>query len=256
MPAPKRPRRAPTEDLEQLQLFVGWPEQERYELLRPIVLFGQTAEERGRASGVSERTLDRRAERFDAAGMADYHYARAETWGAMRAVHDRFFADYNLQPHWAHRQRPDGKRSPKEVLGWVHGVWCDDAELDRLFRLRAERVFDQGGYLRYKRWRIYGERGLAGRRGAIWLFGEVLTVAYDDNTLAQYRVRYASDTRRIRDLTEARLFENRFPSPQPFLWEFGDVEWHLVERLPAYRARHKPPVLGVQEPLFPLEENV
>jgi transposase len=133
--------------------------------------------------------------------MADYHYARAESWGEMRTVHDRFFADYNLQPHWAHRQRKDGKRSPQEVLGWVHGVWCDEAELDRLFRLRAERVFDAAGYLRYKRWRIYGERGLAGRRGAIWLFGELLTVAYEEDTLVQYQVHYDPETRRIRELT-------------------------------------------------------
>jgi hypothetical protein len=187
--------------------------------------------------------------------MTDYHYARAQTWGEMRAVHDRFFADYNLQPHWAHRQRKDGKRSPKGVLGWVHGVWCDEAELDRLFRLRAARVFDQGGYLRYKRWRIYGERGLAGRRGAIWLFGEVLTVAYDDDTLAQYQVHYEPETRRIAALSEARLFENRYPSPQPFLWELGDLEWHLVQRLPAYRPRRKPTVIAVQERLFPHEER-
>jgi hypothetical protein len=37
--------------------------------LRPIVLFGQTSEERARATGVSERTLDRKADRFDGAGM-------------------------------------------------------------------------------------------------------------------------------------------------------------------------------------------
>jgi hypothetical protein len=71
----------------------------------------------------------------------------------------------------------DGRRTPQAVLGPIHGVWCDEAELDRLFRLRAERVFDAGGYVRYKRWRIYGERGLARRRGAVWLFGEVLSVA-------------------------------------------------------------------------------
>ena len=69
--------------------------------------------------------------------MADYHYARAETWSELRAAHDRFFADYNLQSHYAHRKRKDGWRSPSEVLGLIHGVWCDDAELDRLFRLRV-----------------------------------------------------------------------------------------------------------------------
>src|SRR5689334_2232363 len=69
MPPPKRPQRPPTDDWEQLQLFVGWPEQERYELLRPIVLFGQTSAQRSRGTGVSERTLERKADRFDAQGM-------------------------------------------------------------------------------------------------------------------------------------------------------------------------------------------
>ena len=70
MPSPKRPRRELTDDWEQLRLFVGWPEQETYEMLRPIVLFGQTSAARARSVGVSERTLDRKADRFDAEGMA------------------------------------------------------------------------------------------------------------------------------------------------------------------------------------------
>ena len=65
MPPPKRPRCEPTDDWEQLRLFVGWPEQETYEMLRPIVLFGQTAAARAPVVGVSERTLERKADRFD-----------------------------------------------------------------------------------------------------------------------------------------------------------------------------------------------
>lgn len=84
--------------------------------------------------------------------MADYHYRRATTWSELRAAHDQFFADYNLQAHYAHRTRKHGRQSPSAVLGLIHGVWCDEAELDRLFRIRSERVFDRGGYLRYKRW--------------------------------------------------------------------------------------------------------
>ena len=71
--------------------------------------------------------------------MADYHYARATTWAELQAVHERFFHDYNHQPHFAHRERTDGRRSPAAVLGWVQGAWCDPADLDRLFRLRATR---------------------------------------------------------------------------------------------------------------------
>ncbi len=43
MGAPKRVRSDPTDDWQQLRLRVRFPEQETYELLRPIVLFGQSA---------------------------------------------------------------------------------------------------------------------------------------------------------------------------------------------------------------------
>ena len=69
MPAGPRPRREPTDDWDQLRLLVASPEQETYELLRPIVLFGQPTAARARETGVPERTLRRKAARFDAAGM-------------------------------------------------------------------------------------------------------------------------------------------------------------------------------------------
>src|SRR5215213_5723218 len=37
--------------------------------------------------------------------MADYHFARATSWAELQAVHDRFFADYNQQAHFAHGER-------------------------------------------------------------------------------------------------------------------------------------------------------
>jgi hypothetical protein len=40
-----------------------------YELVRPIVLFGQLPRERAHETGVSERTLQRKVARFAAAGM-------------------------------------------------------------------------------------------------------------------------------------------------------------------------------------------
>ena len=66
--------------------------------------------------------------------------------------------------------RTDGRRSPAAVLGWVQGAWCDPADLDRLFRLRATRVLNAGGSVRFRHWRLYGERGLAGERAAVWVW--------------------------------------------------------------------------------------
>ncbi|MDQ2786714.1 MAG: hypothetical protein M3Y58_17130 [Chloroflexota bacterium] len=59
---------------------------------------------------------------------------------------------------------------------------------------------------------------MAGHRGAVWLFGEVLRVVYDEEPLAQYQVKYARESGRIAVLTEERIYPPRFPSPQPYLW--------------------------------------
>jgi len=70
MPRLSRPRIDPTDDWEQLQLRIQWPEQLTYELIRPVVLFGHTAGERAQQTGAAERTVRRRAHQFDRFGLA------------------------------------------------------------------------------------------------------------------------------------------------------------------------------------------
>jgi hypothetical protein len=65
MPAPKRQPIAPTDDWQQLQLLVDWPEQLTYELIRPVVLFGRAIAQRARETGGAVRTIRRKANRFD-----------------------------------------------------------------------------------------------------------------------------------------------------------------------------------------------
>jgi hypothetical protein len=164
-------------------------------------------------------------------------------------VHDRFFHDFNHQPHAAHGDRPKGRRSPAAVLGWVQGAWCDPADLDRLFRLRATRVLNAGGYLRFRHWRLYGERGLAGERAAVWVDGEQLTVEYAADTLAQYRVTVEANGRRLRAVDEPRLFATGHQSPQPFLPELADLDWRPALPAAPYRPRRTHRGEGRQEPL-------
>ena len=57
MPGPKRVRRERTHDWEQIQQYTLWPEQELYEQLRTILLFGETAGERAKEIDVPQRTL-------------------------------------------------------------------------------------------------------------------------------------------------------------------------------------------------------
>ncbi|HEY6409304.1 MAG TPA: helix-turn-helix domain-containing protein [Ktedonobacteraceae bacterium] len=69
MPKVKRQRIAHTEEWGILQQRTLWPEQEQYELIRPIVLFGDTPAERAEQTGAAERTLYRRVDHFDQEGM-------------------------------------------------------------------------------------------------------------------------------------------------------------------------------------------
>lgn len=73
------------------------------------------------------------------------------------------------------QERTAGRHSPAAVLDWVQGAGCDPADRDRRFRRRATRVLNAGGYVRFRHWRLYGARGLAGSRVAVWLGNETVT---------------------------------------------------------------------------------
>lgn len=81
MPGPKRRRTEPTDDWQQLQLLLHWPEQILYELIRPVVLFGCSPAKRAAETDKAARTIHRRADRFDTYGMAslfaDFHPPKA-----------------------------------------------------------------------------------------------------------------------------------------------------------------------------------
>ena len=188
--------------------------------------------------------------------MADWHFARAGTWPELLAVHDQWVADYNYQDHFAHRQRPEDRRSPAAVLHRVCGRLVSPEELHRIFyATRFGRVLDRAGYARFRRWRVYAERGLAGAPVAVWLYAEHLSLVYRDEPLAQYRVAYQSDKRHLKGVTKEHLFETAHASPQPPLWAWGDDEWLPVVRLPAYAPRTTRGATAIQLPLFRVEES-
>ena len=111
----------------------------------------------------------------------------------------------------------------------------------------------RSGSVRFRHWRLYGERGLAGERAAVWVRDETLTIEYATETLAQYRVQYEADGRRLQEVTEPRLFATDHASPQPFLAPLETVEWHPAQRLAPYRPRRTRRGEGWQAPLLPLE---
>ena len=179
--------------------------------------------------------------------MADWHFIQAKRWQELQAVHEQWIGDFNFQQHWAHRHREDGRHSPAEVLGWVHGRVYSPEDLHRTFcTTRFGRRLDQSGYVRFRHWRIYGEQGLAGHGVAVWLYGETLTVAFDDTPRAQERVSYQPDLKRFRTIDEPHILETQERSPQLPLWELGDGEWLKVMRLPAYGRLRRNRIVAAQ----------
>ena len=176
--------------------------------------------------------------------MEAYKLSQAASWEEFCDVHARFVADYNHQSHFAHLDRGDGKRTPAEVLGWVHGRYMPIPTLSEIFELLyGKRTIDRSGYIRYQRWRLYGDEGLVGEQASVWLMKETLTVTHAEQPVAQYAVAFGDDGRSFEDVTELRAF-NPHPTPQPRLFDdeiMSEVEWRKVIRLPDYARRRGTP---------------
>ena len=187
--------------------------------------------------------------------IADWNFLHAGSWPELLVVHDQWVTEHNYQDHFAHQDRPEDRRSPAAVLHRVCGKLFGPEELHRIFySTRSGRVLDRAGYARFRRWRVYAERGLDGEPIAVWLYAEHLTLVYRDEPLAQYRVTYQPDQRRLQRVTLEHLFETPHQSPQRPLWAWDDGDWLPVLRLPAYAPRRSPPTGAVQLPLVTPEE--
>ncbi len=98
---------------------------------------------------------------------------------------------------------------------------------------------DRAGYVRFRHWRVYGERGLAGDAAVVWLYGETLTVSFADEPLAQYTARYQPNRRHLASVTELERFETPYQSPQPPLWNLAADDWLTVVKLAPYAPRRR-----------------
>ena len=173
--------------------------------------------------------------------LADYHFAQVTTWEEAKSVHARWMNDHNYQAHWARRQRDDGRLSPAEVLAWVRGRMWDPERVRRVFSTRRSlRKLDEHGCVRFRYWRLYGELGLARKTATLWLYDKTLTLEFANTPPSQVTVSYQPDRAHFRRITEPRLFETQYHSPQIALWDRNAVVWHLVQRLPEYAPRRRP----------------
>ena len=183
--------------------------------------------------------------------MADWHFGRAESWPELIATHDAWVEDYNEQPHWAHRGRKDGRRSPQEVLGWLTGVRYRPEDLERaFFSTRFSRVLDSLGYARFQDWRLYGNEGLARCEAAVWLQPGSLTLEYGGEPLSRYDVELVPRTGELRAVGRPRLFETSRVLPQLRLFALDEAGWLKALKLDGYSPRTSRRPRALQGVLF------
>jgi putative transposase len=189
--------------------------------------------------------------------MSDARFARATSWEEVLAIHRRFLRDYNVQRHWAHESREDGCHSPVKVLDWHKGTMYPPAVLDRiLFATRYTRHLDTHGVLRFHDWKLYAERGLPKAPVTVWVYEGSLKVEYQAVTLATYSVEVEDDHRHLRAVSNPRLVQTPFRSPQLTLWTLGPEDWVFYWRAEPYARSHRKRLASEisQQVLFDLAE--
>jgi putative transposase len=184
--------------------------------------------------------------------LADYYLNRATSWDEIKQAHRKFVRDYNTQSHFAHRERKDNGHSPQDVLRGVLARTVPELTLARIFfATQFTRYLDRCGYIRFRRWRFYAEAGLAKKTVTVHLYTGTLKVEYQDTDLAFYTVTWHEDNKHITEVSNPRVIETSYRSPQLTLWTLGPDEWLLFKKLPEYAARTKRRRVDVIQLAFP-----
>jgi hypothetical protein len=108
-----------------------------------------------------------------------------------------------------------------------------------LYATQFTRQIDRHGYVRFKHWRLYGERGLTGEDVSVWVYEGNLKVEYQATALSLYELSIEKKTGEITEVKNPRRLETHFRSPQLDLWQVSDTEWLLALRRPAPVVRKK-----------------
>jgi len=172
--------------------------------------------------------------------LADYYLNRAESWEEIKKAHRKFIRDYNTQIHFAHRERNDHRHSPQDVLRGILARTVPAPTLARIFfATQFTRHLDRSGYIRFRRWRFYAEAGLAKQHVQVSIYTSTLKVEYEETDLALYTVAWHEDNKHITEVSNPRVIETSYRSPQLSLWTLGPDEWLLFKKLPGYSPRPK-----------------
>ncbi len=175
--------------------------------------------------------------------LADHGFSNARTWPEMLYEHKKWWTHYNIEHHFAHRARQDGRHSPLEVLRGVLGRTYPEEVLSRiLYATQFTRHLDTHGYVKFRNWRFFGEDGLAGEEVSVWVYDQTLKIEYQATALSLYSITFQPDHKHILEVKNPRRIETHFRSPQLDLWQLSDTEWLLAMRRPEQRRskRRKP----------------
>ena len=97
----------------------------------------------------------------------------------------------------------------------LRGARLLPTDLDRVFLAeRFTRVLDPSGYAVWRRWKVYGEEGLAGGEAALWLRGNALTVEHGGRPLSRYAVEFSAASGKPRAIFRPVLFGTALALPQ------------------------------------------
>jgi transposase len=143
--------------------------------------------------------------------LADHSFSNARTWPEIQRAHRTWWTNYNNEHHYAHRSRQDGRHSPEAVLRGVLGRTYPEEVLSRvLYATQFTRHLDRQGYVRFKKWRFFGEDGLAGEEVCVWMYEGTLKIEYQATALSENALHLSPDHQRIEAVKNPRRIETHF----------------------------------------------
>jgi putative transposase len=185
--------------------------------------------------------------------LADFKFEQAQTLDEVQAAHADFIELFNTTPHWAHRQRVDGRHTPVDVLGWRRGGLVEPKRLRQLFgRADFLRTVNRYGFISVQRFYVYAESGLSRKRVSIWIYEGELGIEYQQPIVARYRCDYDGRRGELQGVSEPRLYTTAFTSPQLELIELDDEQWVKFQRPPPKTYPKRTAMIGQQLSLLDL----
>ena len=166
--------------------------------------------------------------------LADFKFEQAQTLGAVQNDHAEFIETFNTTPHWAHRNRAAGDRTPVDVLGWRRGREVEPKRLQELFeRTGFLRTVNRYGFVSVQRFYIYAEDGLSRKRVSIWIYEGELSIEYRQTLLARYRCEVGPKPQQLQDVSDPTFYDTPCAAPQLELIELDDEQWIKFQRRPS-----------------------